>query len=345
MTQFYLTMKKPFNIIIALCLTTPAVAIDIVGSSTVYPFSTVAAELFAQETEQKTPKIEATGSGGGMKLFCAGNGDNTPDITNASRRIKKSEQQLCAANGVSAILEIKIGYDGIVIANSLNGVAMPLTRQQLFLALAREIPDSSGNLVANFHQTWQSINAALPAIKIRVYGPPPTSGTRDAFAELVMEKGCVTFPQLKALKKSDSKKFNAACHSIREDGAYIESGENDNLIIQKLKTNPESLGIFGFSFLEENRDKTRGLTIDGVAPEYDAIADNSYPVSRPLFFYVKLAHYGKTKGLKEFVEFFVSEDIMGEDGELIERGLIALPPDEYQAILSDVQKQTPISDL
>ncbi|MGI9298735.1 MAG: PstS family phosphate ABC transporter substrate-binding protein [Gammaproteobacteria bacterium] len=337
-------MKKLATaLVFAFAATSPAAAIDIVGSSTVYPFSAVAAELFALSGGGKAPKVEATGSGGGLKLFCAG-GDS-PDITNASRRIKKSEQKLCAENGVREILEIKIGYDGIVVARSAAAESFDLTRRDLFLALARQTPDAAGNLIDNSHRTWRDADASLPGVEIRVYGPPPTSGTRDAFAELVLEKGCDSHPQLKALKKSDKSRHRAVCHGVREDGAYIESGENDNLIIQKLAANPDALGIFGFSFLEENRDKVRGLSVEGVAPEFDAVADGSYPVSRPLFFYANLARYDETPGLREFVEFFVSEDVMGEDGALTDRGLIPLPPDEYAAAVRAAQTRTPMEKL
>ena len=302
--------------------------ISIVGSSTVYPFSTVAADLFAQDGG-KAPVIESTGTGGGMKLFCGG-GDKSPDITNASRAIKSSEQEACAKNDVD-VLEIKIGYDGIVIARSISSPEVKLTPREVFLALAKDTPDGE-TLQPNPHKTWTDINPSLPETPIRVYGPPPTSGTRDAFAELVLEKGCASYPHLKALKKSDKKRYKAVCHGVREDGAYIESGENDNLIIQKLVANPESFGVFGFSFLEENIDKVRAAPINEIAPDFDAIADGSYPVSRPLFFYVNTGRFDKTPGLREFVNFFVAEEVMGEDGELTDRGLIPLPADEYNAV-------------
>ena len=209
-------------------------------------------------------------------------------------------------------MEIKIGYDGIVVARSAEAESFALTRRQLFLALARQTPDANGAPENNPRESWRDIAPSFPDAPIRVYGPPPTSGTRDAFAELVLEKGCASYPQLKALKKSDKALYKSVCRGVREDGAYIESGENDNLIIQKLSANPEALGIFGFSFLDENRDKVRGLPVEGVAPEFDAVADGSYPVSRPLFFYANLARYGQTPGLQEFVEFFVSEYVMAK---------------------------------
>ena len=333
---------------LALFLALPANAsegIDIVGSSTVYPFSTVAAERFSQITGGRSPKVESTGSGGGLALFCAGYGERTPDITNASRRIKKSEQKLCAKNGVSKVLEVKIGYDGIAIAQSIQGAVFALTRRELFLALGRDIYGHDGVLQPNPNKKWRDINPNFPDTAILVYGPPPTSGTRDAFAELVLEKGCARFSQMKALKKSDKKKYKAVCHSVREDGAYIEVGENDNIIIQKLASNPDTLGIFGFSFLDENRDKVRGFAVEGQLPEFNAIANGDYSVSRPLFFYAKLQHYGKTEELQNFVEFFIQPEVMGDDGFLTERGLIPLSPDEYQAIVKAVKEQTPMESL
>lgn len=263
--------------------------ISAVGSSTVYPFSTVVAERFGKSTDFKTPKIESTGTGGGMKLFCASNAIDTPDLSNASRRMKKSEFDMCAKNGVTSITEVLVGYDGIVVANSNTAKQIKITRKELFLALAKDVPatDGSKKLVANPYKLWSDINPALPANKIEVLGPPPTSGTRDAFAELVLEGGCKKFPWIKAIKKQNKSKYKTICHSVREDHAYIEAGENDNLIVQKLSANPKAFGIFGFSFLDQNSDKLQGSIIDGKAPTFDAIADGSYPVSRPLYFYVK----------------------------------------------------------
>ena len=322
-------------IIAAMTMSPAAMAdgISIVGSSTVYPFSTVAADLFGQDGG-KAPIIESTGTGGGLKLFCGG-GDKSPDITNASRAIKPSEEKICAKNGVS-VLEIKIGYDGIVIARAISAPEVKLTPRDVFLALAKDTPDGE-TLRPNPHKTWADVNPSLPETPIRVYGPPPTSGTRDAFAELVLEPGCDSYPHLKALKKSDKNRHRGVCHGVREDGAYIESGENDNLIIQKLVSNPESFGVFGFSFLEENIDKVRAAPVNGIAPDFDAIADGSYPVSRPLFFYVNTGRFDKTPGLREFVNFFIAEEVMGEDGELTDRGLIPLPADEYNAVHEAVE--------
>ena len=301
--------------------------ISVMGSSTVYPFATVVAERFGKGSDFKTPKIESTGTGGGMKLFCAGDGIDTPDMTNASRRIKKSEFEMCQKNGVAGITEVMIGYDGIVIASSKEAEVMKLSRKDIFLALAKEVPakDGSEKLVANPYKTWKDVNPALPANKIEVLGPPPTSGTRDAFAELALEGGCKKFDWIKAMKKSDKSRYKTLCHSVREDGAYIEAGENDNLIVQKLTANPKALGVFGFSFLDQNADKVQGSTIDGSVPTFENIADGSYPVSRPLYLYVKKAHVGRIPGMVEYVTEFTSEAAMGEDGYLADKGLIPLP--------------------
>ncbi|WP_420563211.1 PstS family phosphate ABC transporter substrate-binding protein [Thalassobaculum sp.] len=298
--------------------------IRIVGSSTVFPFSTVVAENFGKTTGFKTPVIESTGSGGGLKLFCQGVGTEHPDFTNASRRIKKSEVELCASNGVTDITEIKIGFDGIVLANSKAAETYQLSRKDIFLALAKEVP-VDGKLVANPYTKWSEINPDLPDTEIEVLGPPPTSGTRDAFVELVMEVGAEEIPFLKDLAKSDSKKFKQVFGSMREDGKFIEAGENDNLIVQKLEANPAALGIFGFSFLDQNADKVHGSVIEGNAPTFDAIADGSYPVSRSLFFYMKNAHVGVIPGMKEYVAEFTSEKAAGQEGYLTDKGLIPLP--------------------
>jgi len=312
--------------------------ISIVGSSTVYPFATVVAEAFGKSSSFKTPKIESTGSGGGLKLFCSGVGVQSPDITNSSRRIKASEVADCAANGVTGIVEVKIGYDGIVMAQSKAGVAMDLSLKDVFLALAKDVPDPAGaeKLVANPYKTWKQVNPNLPATPIEVLGPPPTSGTRDAFLELAMEGGCSSIGWIKAVKASDKNRYQAICHTIREDGAYVEAGENDNLIVQKLEANPRAVGIFGFSFLDQNSDRIRGSHIDGVAPTFESIADGAYPVSRPLFFYVKKAHVGAVPGIMEFLKEFTREDAWGMEGYLADRGLIPMPDGERQAMRQSV---------
>lgn len=316
--------------------------ISIVGSSTVYPFATVVAERFGKTTKFKTPKIESTGSGGGLKLFCAGVGVDSPDVTNASRRIKMSEYKKCQKNGVKGIIEMKVGYDGIAIANSKAAPKFALTRKDLFLALAKEVPalDGSKKLVANPYKTWKEVNASLPAMKIKVLGPPPTSGTRDAFAELAMQGGCKKIDWIKAIKKQDKKKFKSICHTVREDGAYIEAGENDNLIVQKLDSDKTALGVFGYSFLEENRDKVQGSSVEGVDPEFDAISDGSYPISRPLYFYIKKAHIGVVPGLQEYAQAFMSKAATGEEGYLADRGLVPMPKAEHKKFLDAANKAT-----
>ncbi len=334
--------------------------VNIVGSSTVYPFATVVAEKFGKTTKFKTPKIESTGSGGGMKLFCAGIGVEHPDITNASRRIKKSEFEKCQKNGVNAILEVKVGYDGIAVANSKKSKQFKLTRKDLFMALAKDVPGKDGKLMPNPCKTWKCVNPALPDSKIEVLGPPPTSGTRDAFAELAMGGGAKKIADLKALRKAKGEKdvkalmeklgvpmkaynkkgkkvFKKVAYTVREDGAYIEAGENDNLIVQKLEANPNALGIFGYSFLDQNADKVQGALIDGVAPEFELIASGKYPVSRPLFFYVKVAHIGKVPGIQEFVNAFTSEQAWGDEGYLTDKGLIPMPKAERNKYATDAK--------
>lgn len=305
--------------------------VRIVGSSTVYPFATSVAERFGKTTEFQTPVVESTGSGGGLKLFCAGVGEETPDIANASRRIKTSEVELCEANGVAEIVEIKIGYDGIVLANAKTAAPYSLTTGQVFLALAREVP-LGGKLTVNPYRTWKDVDPSLPEVKIEVLGPPPTSGTRDAFVELAMEKGALQLEALRTLKKKDGKAFKAVAHAIREDGAYVEAGENDNLIVRKLEANPSALGIFGFSYLDQNEDRIQGSSIDGTPPEFERIAAGDYSISRPLYFYVKKAHVSRVPGLADYIVEFTSERAAGEEGYLIDKGLIPLPDDELQAV-------------
>lgn len=317
--------------------------IRVVGSSTVFPFSTAVAERFGKSTDFKTPVVEATGSGGGLKLFCGGVGVGHPDVTNSSRRIKESEVKMCAKNGVAEIVEIKIGYDGIVIANSRKTAQFELTLKDLYLALAKDVPDGEGKLIANPYKTWNDVNSGLPAVKIEVLGPPPTSGTRDAFVELALEGGCKNFDWIKALKKSDKNQYKSICHTIREDGAYVEAGENDNLIVQKLEANPDALGIFGFSFLDQNSDKVQGSKIEGVQPEFELIADGSYPVSRPLFFYVKKAHVGMVPGIAEFLAEFSSDKAWGEEGYLADKGLIPMPDAERKEWAGKAKGLTPLS--
>lgn len=319
--------------------------ISIVGSSTVYPFATTVAEQFGKTTKFKTPKIESTGSGGGLKLFCAGVGTEHPDITNASRRIKNTEYETCQKNGVKDIVEVKIGYDGIVVANSKQAPVMKVSREDLYLALAKDVPDpkNEGKTIPNPNTTWKDVNPDLPDKKIEVMGPPPTSGTRDAFVELVMDQGCEEFPWVKALKKTDKNRFKSICQTIREDGAYIEAGENDNLIVQKLEANQDAFGIFGFSFLDQNSDMIQGSEIEGTQPTFEAIADGTYPVSRPLFFYVKKAHVGTVPGIEQYLAEFTSDRAWGEDGYLADKGLIPMPADERKKFAEDAKNLNTLS--
>lgn len=314
--------------------------ISIVGSSTVYPFATTVAENYAKKTGNPAPKVESTGTGGGMKLFCEGAGVDTADMTGASRRIKESELADCKKNGVSPV-EIKIGYDGIAIANAKTAEAYKLTRRDLFLALAKEVPETTGGnmdgvmgtlkLIPNPYKTWKEVNAELPDEPIEVLGPPPTSGTRDAFVELVMHVGCKEFPAIKKMEKEDEKQFKAVCGNMREDGKYIEAGENDNLIVQKLQANPKAVGIFGFSFLEQNADKVKDSSIEGVDITFENIASGKYSVSRPLYLYVKKEHVGTVKGIEEFVAELTSDAAWGDTGYLAEKGMIPMPEAERTA--------------
>jgi phosphate transport system substrate-binding protein len=329
----------------AACAVAPAVHaqqardfISIAGSSTVYPFSAAVAENFGKANRNfKTPKVEATGTGGGIKLFCSGVGVSTIDIANASRRIKDSEYQDCQKNGVKEIVEVKLGFDGIVLANAKAQPTYELSLRDIYLALAKTVPDpkNPASFVANPYRNWKQINPKLPDVKIEVLGPPPTSGTRDAFLELVMDKGCDAFPAIKALKDADAKRHKQLCQTIREDGAYVEAGENDNLIVQKLIANPRALGIFGYSFLEENTNALHGSLIDGVAPTFENIASGKYPVARSLYMYVKKAHVGVIPGLREFVAEFVSDKAIGEEGYLGDKGLIPLPPAMAKQVRAD----------
>ena len=308
--------------------------IRIVGSSTVYPFTTIVGETFAAEGNT-APVIESTGTGGGMKLFCAGIGNAHPDFTNASRAIKSSEVKKCKAKGITP-LEMMVGYDGIVFANSNKSDTIEITPRELFQALAKDVPQEDGSLVPNPFTHWNQINPKFPAVKIEVLGPPPSSGTRDAWSELVMEKGCKTYDWVKAMKKKDKKAYKGICHGIREDGAYVEAGENDNLIIQKLANNPNAYGIFGYSFLDQNTDVIQGSPISGVVPTFESIADGSYPASRGLYVYAKKEHMGVIPGMTEFMELYLSDDVAGEDGSLGDAGLIPLPQNELDTVRENV---------
>lgn len=300
------------------------------GSSTVFPFATRVAENVARTTGATAAKVESLGTGGGIKLFCSGTGSAYPDIANASRRMKKSEYDACLKNGVTEIIEIQIGYDGIVVANARNGAPYDLSETDILMGLAAEIPQGDG-FVKNPHQTWNQVNKSLPAERILVYGPPPTSGTRDAFVELAMEGGAKKVPELTALKASDEDAFKARTHTLRNDGAWTDAGENDNAIVQTLTKTPGSLGVFGYAFLENNNDQVKAATVNGVAPSLATIADGSYPLSRSLYIYVKKANIGVIPGVKEMVEAFVSDSASGNGGYLLKRGLVPLTPEQHEA--------------
>jgi phosphate transport system substrate-binding protein len=325
--------------------------IFIVGSSTVFPFAATVAEEFGKGGKFKTPIVESTGTGGGLKLFCAGVGEAHPDIANASRKITESELKDCAANGVTDITEIKIGFDGIIIANSVEMPPLAITLDKLYLALAKEVPSGAEGTafkaVATTYQKWSDVDPKLPGYKIVVYGPPPTSGTRDAFVEQVMEPGCLSFAPIKTLRRSGeegAKTADLICGTMREDGGYIDSGENDNLIVQKLEAYPAAFGIFGYSFLHENTDKLQGAIINGVAPTFDSIAAGSYPISRPLYLYVKNAHAKTIPGVREYLAEFTSEEAFGPVGYLTAKGLVPLTPEERVRSRATADSLTPLTN-
>lgn len=310
--------------------------LKIVGSSTVFPYSQAVAEEFANKTGMAAPVLESTGTGGGFKAFCGGVGEDQPDITGASRAIKESEVKLCADNGVTDITEALIGYDGLSIAHARSGSELNLTEEQIFKALAAELPDGKGGFIANPNKTWADVDPALPAVAITAFGPPPTSGTRDAFVELVMHDGCNKLPGMTDLKKSDEKKWTEVCSRMRQDGPFVEAGENDNLIVQRIEADPNAVGIFGYSFLYENSDKLKAVKINDVEPTFETIADGSYPVARPLYFYVKNAHRDVIPGMKEFLAEYMSEAALGPDGYLAERGLTPLADDKRAEVAAAV---------
>lgn len=336
----------------AITLATAAVSTQVVardsiwiaGSSTVFPFATAVAETFGRESSFPTPKVESLGTGGGFKLFCSGVGASTSDLSSASRAIKSSEYAQCQANGVTAITEIKIGYDGIAIAHSKAAPPIDLTLSELWLALAKDVPSATGELVPNPYKTWREINPALPDAAIEVLGPPPTSGTRDAFVELAMEGGCDGFATVQGLEETDKDKHKAVCHGIREDGAFVEAGENDNLIVQKLIANPRALGVFGYSFLEQNADKIQGARIAGIEPTFETIADGAYPISRSLYLYVKNAHVGTIPGIQEYVTELTNDKAWGPEGYLADKGLIPLPDAVRAEVSASAQALAPMAE-
>jgi phosphate transport system substrate-binding protein len=313
--------------------------IRIVGSSTVFPFTQAVAEQFANATGMAAPVVESTGTGGGMKIFCQGVGEDQADLTGASRAMKESEYNACQENGVTSVTEVQIGFDGIAFAHAKDAPDVSLTKAQLFQALAAEV-EVDGQIVDNPYTNWSEIDSSLPDAEITVFGPPPTSGTRDAWVELVMEEGCEAFAAIEALE-GDRK--DEVCARMRQDGPFVEAGENDNLIVQRLGADHNAYGIFGFSFLYENLDTLKGVAVGGVAPSIETIADGSYPVSRPLFFYIKNAHRGVIPGLEDFVTEYVSEASFGDGGYLSERGLIPLSPEQRDTVRDEVSSKTPMS--
>jgi len=335
---------RSFVIFLAACIGSwPCFARDhirIVGSSTVFPFVAAAAEQFGKIGEFRTPIVEATGTGGGIHMFCSGIGVNTPDIANASRPMKPAEKTLCRRNGVKDIAELSIGYDGIVLANAVQAPSFRLTKKHIFLALAKQVP-RRGVLVENFYTHWHNIDKNLPHLPIKMYGPPPTSGTRDAFVELVMEEGCKAFPEFVTTYPHEAtRKFQ--CSRIREDGAFIEAGENDNLIVQKLVASPEMLGIFGYNFLEQNAALVKANSIDGVLPSLSNITSGNYHIARSLYVYVKLGHIHHVSGLHDFIKLLTSEAAIGTSGFLIIKGLLPLTGTDRQKSESTAKKLTPM---
>uniref|UniRef100_UPI0040487FC7 substrate-binding domain-containing protein n=1 Tax=Aliarcobacter sp. TaxID=2321116 RepID=UPI0040487FC7 len=330
-----MTFKKTSMALIASALLATTLSardqIKIVGSSTVYPFSSSVAEEFGATSKFPTPVVESTGTGGGMKLFCAGVDLNTPDITNASRRMKDKEFKMCVENGVTNITEALIGFDGIAVAQSSKVAGFNVTKAQLALAVADEVPSADGkSLIKNPYKKWSDIDASLPNREITVYGPPKSSGTRDSFEELVLQstfKKMAVYTDLYKADEKTNKKYKKYS-VIRTDGAYVESGENDNLIVQKLTKNDAAIGIFGYSFLEENKDKVMGITIDNIAPTADTISTGKYPVARSMYFYIKNDHAKDVPALKEYTNLFMSEKMIGKDGILRELGLVTLDDKE-----------------
>jgi phosphate transport system substrate-binding protein len=312
--------------------------IRITGSSTVFPFTTTVAERFASKTSFRAPIVESTGTGGGLKQFCAGVGAEHPDIANASRRIKRSEFDDCIANGVDGVIEMPIGFDGIVLANAKRARRLTLTRREIFEAVAARLPasDDDCTLAPNAHVLWSDVNPDLPAIAIEVYGPPPTSGTRDAFVEVGLEAGARDYACLAAIEAGDADAFRAIAHTVREDGAWIDSGENDNAIVATLENTPTAIGVFGFSFLDQNADRIQGAVVEGHAPTFEEIAAGNYPISRSLYIYIKSQHIGVVPGIAEFLVEFSSEDAAGDFGYLAEKGLIPLPEDRRAEVAASV---------
>jgi phosphate transport system substrate-binding protein len=333
---------------IAFAGTASAREIKIVGSSTVYPYTQAVAEEFAKKGGT-APTVESTGTGGGMKIFCQGIGEEHPDMTGASRAMKKSEFELCDKNGVKDVTEVLLGYDGLSIANSRKGKKIDITKEQIYKALAAKVP-VDGKLVDNPYKKWSDIDKSLPDIAIIAYGPPPTSGTRDAFVELVFHEVCEKSKEgywadtKKSASKEDfGKMIKNDCTPMRTDGPFIEAGENDNLIVQRLEADANAVGIFGYSFLFENQDKLQAITIAGVEPSMETIASGKYGISRPLFVYIKNPHRKVIKGMDDFIKEYVSDAAMGEGGYMSERGLVVLGADELKKAQDAALKAAPMT--
>jgi phosphate transport system substrate-binding protein len=317
--------------------------VRIVGSSTVYPFTAAVAEQLGRTGAARPPVVEASGTGGGMKLFCTGLGVQLASATNASRRMKKGEFDQCARNGVREIVEINVGFDGLTIAQSKHATPLRLTSAQLFLAIAKEVPDRDGRLIANPHRTWSDIDRTLPNVRIEVLGPPPTSGSRDSLHELFMRKGAEQLLPLANLKRLDPKAFERVWKTLREDGFYVEAGENDNLVVQKIEANRNALGIFGFSFLDENAARLRAVPLDGVEPDVGSIASGRYNGARRVYVYLKKAHVGVVPGLDKFATEYLSPRAIGEEGYLAKKGLVTLPRAEADAVRKSLSDMAPMS--
>ena len=312
-----------------------AAQLKIVGSSTVYPFTTAIAELFQRANPGTSVIVESTGTGAGMKLFCGGVGSNFPDLTNASRRIKASEYEDCKKNGVNQVIEFPVGIDGLTLIESVNAQPMELTLRDLYAALAAR-PFGKEQTA----QTWKDVNPALPAVKIRVIGPPPTSGTRDSLNELFIQKGCESDPAMKALKESNEDEYKDVCTKIREDGVFVEGGENDNLLVQKVSTDPTAIGVLGYSFLEENADKVRAVALNGKTPDPQSITDLSYPGARKMYVYVKGEHLQAKPAIKDFITTYAKAT--GKGGILEQRGLVPFAAEDAAAAQEQANKLAPI---
>jgi phosphate transport system substrate-binding protein len=336
-----------YCVLSSLIIAAPAIAtadhqIKVVGSSTVFPFAQKVAEQFSRMTGHEVPLEESTGTGEGFRRFCAGSGDEHPDAANASRRIKRAEMESCAANGVGELVEIKIGYDGITLANAKKAPFFSLNHRHLFLALAATVP-FNGELVPNPYKKWMEISLTLPSFDIRVFGPPPTSGTRDSFIRLVLERGCRSFPEIQALEAQSPERFREICRTLRTDEAYIDFGENDELIVEKLASDPSALGIFGYSFLSRHRDLIKGSSIGGIRPDFENISSGRYSLVRPLYIYVKRDRTVDNPALRDYVEEFTNEWTLGPDGYLVEEGLIPLPKEDRKRNYYIARELTPLS--